>query len=76
MIFECVGTPGMIEHVVSNAPFRSRVVVVGVCMEPDTFRPAMALNKEIELRFVFVYDPAEFHETLQMIAEGKVDVGR
>ncbi|ATD69633.1 MULTISPECIES: zinc-binding dehydrogenase [Gordonia] len=75
VIFECVGTPGMIEHVVSNAPFRSRVVVVGVCMEPDTFRPAMALNKEIELRFVFVYDPAEFHETLQMIAEGKVDVG-
>ncbi|MDH3016006.1 zinc-binding dehydrogenase [Gordonia alkanivorans] len=74
VIFECVGTPGMIEHIVSNAPFRSRVVVVGVCMEPDTFRPAMALNKEIELRFVFVYDPAEFHETLQMIAAGKVDV--
>jgi threonine dehydrogenase-like Zn-dependent dehydrogenase len=75
VIFECVGTPGMIEHIVSEAPFRSRIVVVGVCMEPDTFRPAMALNKEHELRFVFVYDPAEFHETLQMIADGTVDVG-
>ncbi|MDL9936116.1 zinc-binding dehydrogenase [Gordonia sp. ABSL1-1] len=73
-VFECVGTPGMIEHVVSSAPFRSRIVVVGVCMEQDAFRPAMAINKELELRFVFAYDPAEFHQTLQMIAAGEVDV--
>ena len=38
-------------------PFRSRIVVVGVCMEPDTFRPVMAVNKELELRFTFYYDP-------------------
>ncbi|MEO9326844.1 zinc-binding dehydrogenase [Gordonia aurantiaca] len=75
VVFECVGTPGMIEHVVTAAPFRSRIVVVGVCMEPDVFRPAMAINKEHELRFVFCYDPAEYHETLRMIADGKVDVG-
>lgn len=73
VVFECVGVPGMIENLVSHAPFRSRVVVVGVCMEPDTFRPAMALNKEIELRFVFAYDPGEYHDTLHMIADGKVD---
>ncbi|MBY4575425.1 alcohol dehydrogenase [Gordonia paraffinivorans] len=74
VVFECVGTPGMIEYVVSDAPFRSRIVVVGVCMEPDTFRPAMAINKEHELRFVFCYDPAEYEETLHMIADGDVDV--
>lgn len=75
VVFECVGTPGIIEHVVSSAPFRSRIVVVGVCMEPDTFRPAMAINKELEMRFVFAYDPAEFHHTLSMIADGTLDVG-
>ncbi len=73
VIFECVGMPGIIEDIVSHAPLLSRVVVVGVCMEPDTFRPVMALNKELELRFVFAYDPAEFHRTLMMIASGKVD---
>ena len=73
VVFECVGVPGIIEQIVNNAPLRSRVVVVGVCMEPDTFQPAMAINKEIDLRFVFAYDPAEFHDTLQMIAAGKVD---
>lgn len=74
VVFECVGLPGMIEHIVSNAPLLSRVVVVGVCMEEDSFRPSMAINKEVELRFAFAYDPSEFHQTLQWIASGKVDV--
>jgi threonine dehydrogenase-like Zn-dependent dehydrogenase len=74
VVFECVGLPGMIEHVVSNAPLLSRVVVVGVCMDEDRFRPAMAINKELEIRFAFAYDPAEFHQTLTWIADGKVDV--
>jgi threonine dehydrogenase-like Zn-dependent dehydrogenase len=64
----------MIEHAISSAPLLSRIVVVGVCMEPDSFRPSMAINKEIELRFAFAYDPSEFHQTLQWIARGKVDV--
>jgi threonine dehydrogenase-like Zn-dependent dehydrogenase len=74
VVFECVGVPGMIEHIVSSAPLLSRVVVVGVCMESDSFRPSMAINKEIDLRFAFAYDPSEFHQTLQWIASGKVDV--
>ncbi len=74
VVFECVGVPGMIEHVVANAPLLTRVVVVGVCMGQDAFRPSMAINKEIDLRFVFAYDPSEFHQTLQWIASGKVDV--
>jgi threonine dehydrogenase-like Zn-dependent dehydrogenase len=74
VVFECVGVPGMIEHVVASAPLLTRVVVVGVCMGADSFRPSMAINKEIELRFAFAYDPSEFHQTLQWIAKGKVDV--
>lgn len=75
VIFECVGVPGIIEQIVSAAPLRSCVVVAGVCMEPDTFRPAIAINKEIDLRFVFGYDPGEFAETLAMLAGGTVDPG-
>lgn len=73
VIFECVGVPGMLEQVITGAPLRSRVVVVGVCMQADRFRPAIALHKEIELRFVFGYDPGEFRDTLHMLAGGKVD---
>ncbi len=73
VVFECVGVPGIIDEIVNHAPLAARVVVVGVCMEPDTFQPAMAINKEIDLRFVFAYQPHEFHETLHLIADGKVD---
>jgi threonine dehydrogenase-like Zn-dependent dehydrogenase len=73
VIFECVGVPGIIDGIITSAPLFSRVVVVGVCMEPDPIRPVMAINKEIDLRFVVGYTPLEFRDTLHMLAEGKVD---
>ncbi len=73
VIFECVGMPGVIDGIVGGAPLFSRVVVVGVCVGPDRFEPAMAINKEIDLRFVVGYTPLEFRDTLHMIAEGVVD---
>ncbi len=73
VIFECVGMPGILDGIIGSAPLFSRVVVVGVCMEADRIRPAMAINKEIDLRFVVGYTPLEFRDTLHMLAEGKVD---
>jgi threonine dehydrogenase-like Zn-dependent dehydrogenase len=64
----------MIESVVSAAPVGSRVVVVGVCMGGDSFRPSMAINKELDLRFVLCYSPLEFRNTLYALADGDVDV--
>jgi threonine dehydrogenase-like Zn-dependent dehydrogenase len=73
VIFECVGVPGMISSIVDEAPLFSRVVVVGVCVGPDRFTPAMAINKEIDLRFVLAYTPLEYRDTLHMLADGKLD---
>jgi threonine dehydrogenase-like Zn-dependent dehydrogenase len=73
VIFECVGVPGVIESIIDGAPLFSRVVVVGVCVGSDQFTPAMAINKEIDLRFVVAYTPLEFRDTLHMLADGKVD---
>ncbi len=73
VIFECVGVPGVIDHIIDGAPLFSRVVVVGVCVGPDQITPAMAINKEIDLRFVIGYTPLEFRDTLHMLADGKVD---
>ena len=52
VIFECVGVPGVIESILDGAPLFSRVVVAGVCVGPDRFTPAMAINKELDLRFI------------------------
>jgi threonine dehydrogenase-like Zn-dependent dehydrogenase len=73
VVFECVGVPGVIDDIIAKAPLSSRVVVVGVCAEPDRIRPTVAINKEIDLRFVLGYTPREFHQTLHMLADGTVD---
>jgi threonine dehydrogenase-like Zn-dependent dehydrogenase len=73
VIFECVGVPGMIGSIIDEAPLYSRVVVAGVCVGDDRLTPAMAINKEIDLRFVFGYTPLEFRDTLMMLADGKLD---
>ena len=73
VIFECVGNPGMIDSIMAGAPMFSRIVVVGVCMGGDQIRPSMAINKEIDLRFVIGYTPLEFRDTLHALADGKID---
>ncbi|OBG15679.1 alcohol dehydrogenase [Mycolicibacterium celeriflavum] len=73
VVFECVGVPGVIDGIVGAVPVQTRVVVVGVCMGTDAIRPAMAIGKEIDMRFVFGYTPLEFRDTLHMLADGKLD---
>ena len=73
VVFECVGIPGMLDQVLAQAPLASRVVVVGVCMSEDRIRPSLAVNKELDLRFVLGYTPLEFRDTLHLLASGKVD---
>jgi threonine dehydrogenase-like Zn-dependent dehydrogenase len=73
VVFECVGVPGMLDGILAAAPLHSRVVVVGVCMGSDTIRPSLAVNKELDLRFVVGYSPLEFRDTLHALAEGTLD---
>lgn len=75
VIFECVGIPGMLDDIITSAPFFSRVIVVGVCMGPDRIRPAMAINKELDLRFVLGYSPLDFRNTLHCLADGELNGG-
>lgn len=74
ILFEAVGVPGMLDSTILDAPRGTQVVVVGVCMEPDTIRPMVAVTKELNIQFVLGYDLEEFGETLRRIAEGELDV--
>jgi threonine dehydrogenase-like Zn-dependent dehydrogenase len=74
IIFECVGVPGMLQKLIEAAPAGSQIVVAGVCMEPDTVEPFLAIAKQIDFRFVLGYTPEEFAATLGDIAEGRIDV--
>jgi 2-desacetyl-2-hydroxyethyl bacteriochlorophyllide A dehydrogenase len=74
IIFECVGAPGLINATMMEAPRGCRIVIAGVCQQPDTIMPLMGIVKELELQFVLGYRPADFDYVIAMIASDRVDV--
>ncbi len=74
VVFECVGVPGMLLDLMRKAPRGARIVVAGVCVDDDTIRPIVGINKELSLQFVLGYTPGEFMDTLAAIADGRIDV--
>jgi threonine dehydrogenase-like Zn-dependent dehydrogenase len=74
IVFECVGVPGVINEIMEGAPASTRIVVVGVCMETDTSYPFFGIVKQLSLQFVLGYTAQEFTDTLQYIADGRMDV--
>lgn len=74
VIFECVGAPGLINQTMMEAPRGARIVIAGVCQQPDTIMPLMGIIKELELQFVLGYRPADFDYVIAMIASDRVDV--
>jgi len=74
VVFEAVGVPGIIDDVLRRARRGTRLVVAGVCMEPDTVHPFFAIAKEINVQFSLAYGPEEFADSLRALAEGDIDV--
>jgi len=74
VVFECVGVPGVLDELMAASPRGTRIVVVGVCMEPDTIHPMLGISKELNLQFVLGYTPDEFAATLGHIAAGEIPV--
>jgi threonine dehydrogenase-like Zn-dependent dehydrogenase len=71
--FECVGVPGIIQQLIAGSPAGTRIVVAGLCMETDTFEPAQAILKELDIRFAIMYSPQEFAQTFSHLAAGDLD---
>ncbi|OBF06123.1 alcohol dehydrogenase [Mycobacterium sp. ACS4054] len=74
VVFEAVGVPGVIDDVLLRARPGTRLVVAGVCMQPDTVHPFFAIAKEINVQFVLAYTPEEFTDSLRALADGDIDV--
>lgn len=68
VLFDCVGKPGMTQALAQAAPVGARIVVVGMCMEPDTFEPSFLIQKSLTLQFIYAYSDADFRESFAMIA--------
>ena len=56
-------------------PAGGRVVIIGVCMAPDTIRAAKAISKELQINYVFMYLKQEFEITIDLLDRGVIDPG-
>ena len=73
VVFDCVGVPGSQQLAMDYAPVNGRVVVAGVCMQPDRILPVKAITKELEVRYVFGYGKRDFAFAIDVLARGRVD---
>jgi threonine dehydrogenase-like Zn-dependent dehydrogenase len=74
MLFEAVGAKGLINTAMRRVPRDTKIVVVGLCMQTDSFEPTYGVLKELTLQFVVTYTPDEFRDAMHLIADGTVDV--
>ena len=73
VVFDCVGVPGSFQLAIDYAPHDARVVIVGLCMAADTFFPAKALTKELDLSFAFIYRKRDFEIVIDLLARERID---
>lgn len=74
VVVDAIGVPGIIDEAMRQAPRRSQIVVVGLCMQTDTFWPAIGINKELSISFVLGWTPEEFRDCMLAIADGRLPV--
>ncbi|HZO82631.1 MAG TPA: alcohol dehydrogenase catalytic domain-containing protein [Candidatus Binataceae bacterium] len=73
LVFECIGVRSTLEAAIHMVSTLGRVVVLGVCMEPDQITPVSCIFKELSLDFVLGYNDADFQETIDALAAGAID---
>lgn len=72
IVFECVGAPGLIEKSVTAVRRRGTVVVLGLCFEPDSFVPGLAVGKEVRIQCAGFYSAREFEHSIEPFDRGDV----
>ena len=62
---ECVGKPGLLDACIAATRAMGRIVIAGVCTEPDPFWSIAALMKELTIHFAVYYTPDEFRTVIE-----------
>lgn len=73
VVFDCVGVPGTQQLAMDYAPMGGRIVILGVCMAPDTIRPVKAITKELQVSYAYMYRRQEFELTIDLMNRERLD---
>ncbi|MEE8496820.1 MAG: alcohol dehydrogenase catalytic domain-containing protein [Xanthomonadales bacterium] len=73
IVFECVGIPGVIAQAVDQVRIKGTVLLLGLCTQPDTFIPFVALSKEVRLQTSAFFTQQEYHTALDALSAGAAE---
>ena len=70
IVFECIGVKSNLGAAIGMVGRHGQVVVIGVCLEPDSIVPLICVMKEVQIDFALAYTRGEFQETIDALVEG------
>lgn len=73
VVFECVGAPGLIDRLVSEAEFMSRIYCAGGWYTGDTLNITEATRNGLTLQFGGGPMPQDWYGVLDAVVEGRLD---
>lgn len=60
LVFEAAGTPGVFSRAIDLVKPQGTIIALGFCMQPDTIVPAMALMKDVTIRWSITYTREDY----------------
>jgi 2-desacetyl-2-hydroxyethyl bacteriochlorophyllide A dehydrogenase len=73
IVFECVGSPGLLTQGIQHAADFGQVISLGFCTEPDPILPAVAGMKGVSLQFPVGYTLKDFEHVAEVMDAGHAD---
>lgn len=73
VVIEAAGKKGLIAQAIDCVRPAGTVVVLGFCSQLDSFLPATAVWKEVNLQFSMTYSLAEFEHVARVLDRGDTD---
>ena len=73
IIYECVGSTGMLGKAIQHCSLYGKIVSLGFCTSPDPLMPAMASYKCASMQFIVGYTMRDFLYVANQMDKGHVD---
>lgn len=70
VIFECVGSPGILSRAIEHVRPRGLIVMLGLCTSPDSFVPFQAVSKEVRILTSAFFSLGEYRAALDALDGG------
>jgi (R,R)-butanediol dehydrogenase/meso-butanediol dehydrogenase/diacetyl reductase len=73
IVFEATGAVGLIAAAIGFVRIKGTVIGAGLCVQRDWFDPALALRKEVTLRYSMAYTTEDFRRVLVQLERDSTD---